>query len=203
MITPYFGTWPEWMAKFQPPEGYDWLLDTNFEKFKQRVKEKLGIDYPGLPGTGKVWDYRCALGLLYEQELQEYDYWGHMDFDMIFGDVNKWFPDHKLEHLDIWSNHNTYVCGCWTLYRNSPEVNALFMQIPNWEQYMIHAEPNGWVEGEYSRMVERSGLKYKYSFYQGDPYNPPFHLKRANGKLFQNDIEIPMLHFRRTKTWPL
>lgn len=196
---------PEWMAHFQPPVGYTWLLDTNLELFKKRVKDKLGFDYPGLPGTGKVWDYRCALGFLYEEEIEGYDFWATMDFDMVFGDVNKWFPDEKLKELDIWSNHNTYVCGCWSLYRNTPAVNNLFFKSHKliWEYNMITPECTGWVETEYSRLVERSGLRYKYSFHQGDPYNPPFNLKKIDGKLFQDDIEIPMLHFRRTKTWPL
>jgi len=203
IITPFFGDMPEWMHLFEPPVGYTWLLDTDLEQFKKRVKDKLGFDYPGLPGTGKIWDYRCALGFLYEEEIEGFDYWGHMDFDMVFGNVDKWFPDEKLKELDIWSNHDTYVCGCFSLYRNTKEVNELFFLSPEWKEQMTSAECTGWVEEGYSRLVEQSGLRYKYSFHQGDPYNPPFNLKKIDGKLFQNDIEIPMLHFRRTKTWPL
>lgn len=203
ILTPYFGELPEWMNKFEPPVGYTWLLDTDLEQFKKRVKDKLGFDYPGLPGTGKVWDYRCALGFLYEEEIEGFDYWSHMDFDMVFGNVDKWFPDEKLKELDIWSNHDTYVCGCWSLYRNCKEVNELFFLSPEWKEQMTTPDCTGWVEKGYSRLLEQSGLRYKYSFHQGDPYNPPFNLKKVDGKLFQNDIEIPMLHFRRTKKFPL
>lgn len=203
LLTPYFGELPSWFDKFEPPVGYEWLLDTNLDSFKKRVKDKLGINYPGEYGTGKVWDYRCALGLLYEDEIKGFDFWGTMDFDMVFGDVNKWFNDETLNTLDIWSNHDTYVCGCWTLYRNNRTVNSVFMQDQYWKSYLVDAEPNGWVEGKYSRIVENSGLRYRYSFFQGDPYHPPFDLKKENGKLFQNNIEIPMLHFRRMKRFPL
>jgi len=226
LITPYFGKFPEWMDKFLPPDGYSWLLDTNLESFKQRVKDKLGIDYPGSWGESKIWDYRCALGLLYEEEIKWFGYWGTMDFDIVFGDVNKFFPDEELKELDVWSNHDTYVAGFWSLYRNCKEVNELFLKHPQWKEILENPTAIGWVEDKYSRLLEESGLRYKYSGdLQGDPYRPPFKLKKENDKLSQlitigngtlgvsgrtkfyyepaEWFEIPMLHFRRSKIWPL
>jgi len=203
ILCPYFGELPDWWDKFQFPKGYEFILDFDFEKFKGRVKTKLGIDYPAEYGMTKIWDYRCALGLLYEEEISGYDFWATCDFDMVFGRVNEWFTDTQLNELDIWSNHDTYVCGCWTLYRNSKMVNGLFMWEQSWKEYLNQPESNGWVEGLYSRLLEKSGLRYKYSFFQGDPYHPPFDLRKEGDKLFQNNIEIPMLHFRRSKRWPL
>src|SRR5258706_7901064 len=144
MITPYFGELPPWMNNFSIPPGYDWLFDRDIEKFRIRVKTKLGIEYPGLPGTGKIWDYRCALGLLYEEEIKSYDFFGHCDFDMVFGDVDKWFDDATLNELDIWSNHDTYICGPWTLYRNTVEVRNLFILHPKWADIMTSPEVTGW-----------------------------------------------------------
>ena len=208
-ITPFFGDFPEWMDKYKAhfeevlrPKGYDWLLDTDFEGFKKRVKDKLGIDYPGLPGTGKVWDYRGVLGFLYEEEIQEYDFWGHTDFDCVYGDVTKWVSDEFLLSLDVHSNHGTYVNGCWSLYRNTKEVNELF-KVPNWQEYLILPSANGWVEGAYSRALESSGLRYKYTFWQGNPYTTEPNLKFENGKLYQDGEEIMMFHFRRSKRWPI
>jgi len=68
---------------------------------------------------------------------------------------------------------------------------------------MIYPDALGWVENEYSRLVETSGIRYKYSFMQGDPFHPPFDVKKEGDKLYQNNIEIPMLHFRRSKVFPL
>lgn len=202
-IMPYFGPLPEWYDKFELPKGYDILLDTDLEGFKKRVKEKLGIDYPGLPGTGKVWDYRCALGLLYEDEIKGYDFWGHTDFDVVFGDVDKWVTDEFLANLDVHSNHDTYVCGCWSLYRNTSRVNNLFMQRMNWQEFLIKPEANGWVEDAFSRMLEFSGLRYKYTFWQGNPWAEKVNLEKRDGKLYQDGQEIMMFHFRHSKVWPL
>ncbi len=204
LICPYFGDFPPWWDKYEWPEGYDYILDTDLEGFKKRVKDKLGIDYPGTYGSCKVWDYRCALGLLYEEELKGYDYWLTCDFDVVFGDVNKFFPDEEIIKWDVWSNHDSYVCGFWSLYKNDPIINSRFMGHPKWKEILEDINIHGWVETEYSRLIERTGVKFKYSGdLQGDPYHPPFNLKKEDGKLFQDGIEIPMLHFRRSKIWPL
>lgn len=200
---PYFGPLPEWYDKYELPAGYEMLLDTDLEGFKKRVKDKLGIDYPGLPGTGKAWDYRAALGVLYDEELKDFEWYGHTDFDVVYGDVNRWVSDEFLGELDIHSNHNTYMCGCWGLYRNTPKVTNLFKTVPNWQEYLIHPEPNGWVEEAFSRAVEQSGLRYKYTFWQGNPWSKHPNIKKENGRLYQDDEEIMMFHFRHSKKWPL
>lgn len=218
MITPYFGKLPEWMGKFEPPKGYDWLLDTDLENFKARVKEKLGIEYPGEYGNPKVWDYRCALGLLYEDEIKDFDFWGHCDFDVVFGDVDHFLPDSWLSQLDIYSGHDEYVCGCFSLYKNRDEVNRLFTNAPNWQKYMIYPDPNGWVEKEFSQLIEHHrayngdlNIRYEFTFRQGNPWvkGKPI-LKKENLRLFQTELsmngvwhEIMFFHFRHSKQWPL
>ena len=203
ILTPFFGDLPEWMDKFESPKGYGWLLDTDLEDFKKRVKRVLDIDYTGEYGSGKPWDYRCALGLLYEEEIKGFGYWGTMDFDMVFGDVDKWFTDKELIKYHVWSNHHSYVNGCWTLYKNCKEVNTLFMNHPDWQDILSVSNPTAWVERSYSRLLEQSGLQYKYSFEQGWPYTVTPNLMLEDGKLYQDGEEIAMFHFRRSKKYPL
>ena len=202
-LMPFFGELPEWYDKYTAPDGYDFLIDQDLDGFKKRVKDKLGIDYPGLPGTGKVWDYRPTLGLLYEDEISGYDFWGHTDFDCVYGDVGKYVTDDFLAELDLHSNHDSYVNGCWSLYRNCAEVNNLFRQYDGWKEKMVHPESNGWVENEYSRILEASGLRYKYTFWQGNPYTTTPNLEKRGKKLYQDGEEIMMFHFRRSKKFPL
>lgn len=182
--------------------GYDILVDTDLEGFKRRVKAKLGLDYPGKPGTGKVWDYRACLGYLYEDELIGYDYWGHTDFDCVYGKIDDFMPDEELSKLDIWSNHDTYMCGAWSLYRNVPKVNQLFMK-GALDKHLGGEEITAWVEGEFSRIVENSGLKYKYTLYQNKNFSDMSKISFDGEKLYDGEKEIMMAHFRRTKAWPL
>jgi hypothetical protein len=210
IITPFFGPLPPWFEEFRwnvnntlLRQGYDWLRIHDLDDFNRRCEEKLGFKSPIVSGQGKLWDYRCALGLLYEEELKEYDYWATMDYDVVFGNVNEWFNDAALRELDVWSNHHSYVCGFWSLYRNSKEVNELFMQHPDWKDILQSPQVTGWVETEFSRLLERSRLRYKYSFKQGWPFTPNPSLHFEYGRLYQDGEEIAMFHFRRSKRWPI
>jgi len=215
LLCPYFGPFPEWMDLFladfvrtMRPQGYTLLLDTDMESFKDRVKEKLGIDYPGVRGSGKVWDYRGSLGVLYSEEIKGFDFYGHCDFDVVWGSINRWASDEVLSELDVYSSHNEYVCGCFSLYRNHKFVNDLFRSYSLWKDHLTIPDPTGWIEQAYSRTLELSGLRYRYDIScQGYPFTDhPVLIKKGN-TLYQiideNWIEIGLFHFRRSKCWPL
>lgn len=215
LICPYFGAFPEWMdlwiadfMRTMKPQGYDLLIDTDLPAFKERAENKLGIKCPIVRGTGKVWDYRGSFGVLYAEEIKGYDFYGHCDFDVVWGNVSKFIPDSELNNLDVYSSHHEYVCGCFSLYRNSSKVNNLFYNCPVWQLRLTNLEPTGWIEQEYSRTLEVSGLKYMYDIEpQGNPFTDSPVLKKEGNSLFQSSahgwMEIGLFHFRRSKKWPL
>lgn len=209
MITPFYGDLPPWFDKFVSnfeatlaKQGYDWLRTHDLDDFNKRCINTFDFQSPIISGSPKVWDYRCALGLLYADYLEGYDYWGHMDFDMVFGEVSAWFPDEEIKKVELWSNHHSYVNGCFSLYRNSTKVNCLFKKIPNWERILQSPVTTGWVEKEYSQQVQRD-LNYRYSFHQGWPYTTEPNLYFRDGRLYQDGEQIAMFHFRRSKRFPL
>ena len=67
--------------------------------------------------------------------------------------------------------------------------------------------PTGWVEEEFSRTLEQSGLKYAYTFEQGNPWTKTPVLKKEGKSLFQEIEgawkEVAFFHFRHSKKWPL
>jgi hypothetical protein len=214
MIVPYFGPFPEWMdiwladfMRTMRPQGYSLLLDTDLPAFKDRVKDKLGIDFPGVRGGAKAWDYRGSLGALYEEEIKGFDFWGHCDFDVVWGQINKWASDQILSELDVYSSHDEYVCGCFSLYRNIQLVNNLFKDSQYWIYNLSNQEPTGWIEKEYSRTLELSGLRYKYDLSpQGNPFTDEPILKKEGDNLYQFIDgfwqELGFFHFRRSKKYP-
>lgn len=224
MITPWFGKLPDWFDQYLAniellkPFGYDWLITTNLGLFKQRVKEKLGLECPIVPGTGKLWDYRASLGVLFEEELTGYEFWGHADFDCVFGRIDHFVPDAKLAELDIWSNHadpkeryGGYICGPWTLYRNVPKINTLFMRHPRWREILSDPTPIGWVEHHdgFTGIVDAAHnageIKRLYTMYQTADLNDGSTLRMVDGALYEGPgtgVERMMSHFKRTKTYP-
>jgi len=221
LLTPFFGEFPPWFDLFladfnrtMKPQGYTLMLDVDLPDFKERVKSKLGIDCRIERGSPKAWDYRGSLGILYEEEIKDYDFYGHCDLDVVWGQINKWASDEALSELDVYSSHSEYVCGCFSLYRNSSGVKNLFYNCPTWQMNLISPEPTGWIERDYSRILEVSGLRYKYDLTpQGNPFTDRPILKKEGDRLFQADMtesggwkEIGLFHFKRSKQnfgWPL
>ncbi len=72
----------------------------------------------------KLCDYKVAYGLIFEDYLKEYDFWGYCDVDVIFGDIRKFITDDILDRYDRILN-----LGHFTLYRNIPCVNRAFMSL--------------------------------------------------------------------------
>lgn len=61
-------------------------------------------------------------GLAFADLLQGYDYWGHVDLDMIYGDLRAFLPPEVLDgHARI------YCRGHLSIFKNTPEVNRYFM----------------------------------------------------------------------------
>ena len=79
----------------------------------------------------KVIDLKPMIAFLLPELVQGYDWWGHVDNDMILGNLGRFFTSELLDRHDI-------ICGIatektWgplTLYRNIPRVNELFWQSP-------------------------------------------------------------------------
>jgi hypothetical protein len=211
LICPYFGELPEWFelwhANVQRLErdGYDLLLETSQHAFAERVGEILGVEYPRGDGR-KVCDFRCAFGLLYADELGDYNYWGHTDLDVIYGRVGHYLPDELLIGYDIFSNHDTYVSGPWSLYRNVPLVNELFWQIDDWEGYLENPVTTGWVETAFSRYVDerhKAGvIVRRYESWQTQNLNNFSSVHWEGERLMEGGDEVMMAHFRRTKVYP-
>ena len=163
-ILPYFGKYPDWLDQWianMEYLNYDYIIYSSLKKFKQRVRDKLGIEPNIEGGTGKVWDYRPALGVLFEEEIKGYDYWGHTDFDCVYGDVDKYMP----KEFDIWSNHHNYICGPWTIYKNDSWINNLFRLCPEWKEIMENPKALGWAEREYTKIVNEY-CNVVYTFHQ-------------------------------------
>jgi hypothetical protein len=207
LICPYFGDLPPWWPLYYREEiprlrreGFDMHVNLNEFDFHMRCMEILGIDPPHMTGTGKIWDFRPALGLLYAEELKGYDWWGHTDFDCVYGRVSAFSLDEILDGCDIYSDcAHGYLAGPWTLYRNVKEVNHLFFD-GEWEQNMLSPKPTAWVETSYTDLAQAS---VRVNIGRSHRWLLPGMLRRDGDRLLHSDVEIPMFHFRRTKEWPL
>ena len=83
----------------------------------------------------KVNDFKPLFAFLFEDLVSGYDWWGHVDNDIILGNVRHFLSDEILDQNDIISRQlkneeredmHKRTWGALTLYRNKPEINELF-----------------------------------------------------------------------------
>lgn len=213
LICPFFGPlpafYPQWRESVRTLErfGYHVLVTQDLEDFNARCGAVLGFPSPIVPGTGKLWDYRCAFGELFAKEIEGYDYWGHTDFDVVYGRVDRYVTEEMLNEkgpngrLDIYSDEDTYIGGHFTLYRNISYVNSFFRECEGWAAFMQDPTPNGWVEFGFS-VAAKKGLNVVLSKNQATRDNRGLELDE-NGYLRQNGREVMLAHFKDQKRWPL
>lgn len=141
IITCYIGKLPQyinlWLKSCANNPAFDFLLVTDqdmevilpsnvcLERCSlNQVKERFQscLDFPiALERAYKLCDYKPIYGLAFADKLEEYDFWGHCDIDMIFGNLKSFITDEKLKNYDRIGSF-----GHLTLYRNNSCINELF-----------------------------------------------------------------------------
>lgn len=213
LVCPYFGEYPPWWKHWLSNTehlrdlGYEFLFDNDEDAFRKRVRRVLDIECPPMWGTGKVWDFRPALGLLYREELTGFDFWGHTDFDCVYGRLDQFVSDEFLQDIDMHSDCRDYVNGPWSLYRNTTQMRELFFEEPLWEELMQEPEPNGWAEFAFSGLIraahDEGQLVKAWTQWQVFEERDLAELWLASeGRLTLRGEEVFMAHFRRTKVYP-
>lgn len=141
IIGVYFGIFPEyfnlWLRSAAENPTVDFIIFTDapaqklpnnvkflpmsFDEIIQRGKEKMNIKI-ALKRPYKCCDLKPAYGLLFSDYLEGYDYWGHCDFDLIWGNLQYFFEKYHLEKYDKF-----LPLGHLCLYKNTEENNRRFM----------------------------------------------------------------------------
>jgi len=140
-VIPYFGKLPKgfemWLLSCGANETIDWILYTDDRtvydfpvnvKVKycsyDEIKEKIQSLYNFKISISKPWklcEFKPAYGEIFSEDIQGYDFWGHCDMDLIWGDIRKFITDEILDKYE-----KIGFQGHSTLYKNTPEVNARY-----------------------------------------------------------------------------
>jgi len=129
----YFGLWLK-SCEYNPSVDFWVITDQEIEhcpknvvlhkmqmsELRKRASAALGMDV-ALNRPYKCCDLRPAYGVIFADLISEYDYWGHCDIDLIFGDIRQYLTDNELEKYDKFG-----AMGHLSLYRNCDKVNHAF-----------------------------------------------------------------------------
>jgi hypothetical protein len=94
-------------------------------EFSVLASEKLGFTID-IKFSYKLCDFKPAYGLIFSDFIEDYDYWGQSDIDIIYGNIRGFITDDMLSEFDFISVRHDYTTGCFALYKNSHFINNLF-----------------------------------------------------------------------------
>lgn len=98
------------------------IVRTTFPELVKSIQNKFDFKI-AIPQSYKLCDFRPAYGDLFQEYIKDYDFWGHCDNDLIFGDIRKFITEDILESYD-----RILIRGHFTLYRNTLEVNRAYKE---------------------------------------------------------------------------
>lgn len=143
IILPYFGKFNNyfkfWLESCANNKNISWMIFTDekipeiypknvtfiemtLEKlkkiFEKKLKTKINLERPY-----KLCDYKPYYGYLFSEYLQDADFWGYCDCDLIFGDILKFITEDQLKKYD-----KILRTGHLSLIRNKKEINENFLK---------------------------------------------------------------------------
>lgn len=141
LLSPYYGTFPNyfqiWLESAAQNKNIDFYIisdsEFNYKLFnniflikkslndiKNKIEHIIGTS-ANLDKPYKLCDYRPAYGLIFDDIVKNYEYWGWCDPDIIWGNLN------LLLTNDIFDNYEVIGgCGQLTIMKNTFKLNHYF-----------------------------------------------------------------------------
>ncbi len=148
LIFPYFGTLPPqyrmWResALRNPSVDFMFFTDADIIPAKNIIVHKMffcefqkivqnAFDFTiVLDRPYKLCEYKQSYGYILKDYINEYDFWGFGDLDLVYGNIRTFLTDNVLQHKFIlgW--------GHFTLLHNDEDTNTYFMkQVSGYQSY--------------------------------------------------------------------
>jgi hypothetical protein len=118
----------------QLPENVRLILKT-LPELSQLATDKLGFSVD-IRFPYKLCDFKPAYGLLFYDIVKDYDFWGHGDIDVIFGDIRGFISDDILDHHDLICVRHDYLTGYFQLFRQNDKLNHLFTKSKDYQKVL-------------------------------------------------------------------
>ena len=219
LIIPYFGKFPNYfylhLISIKHNPDFTWFFFTDddteydyppnakvfymsFDEMRSLVQSKFDFRI-ALEKPYKLCDFKPAYGYIFGEYLKEYDYWGHCDLDVIWGDLNKYLKDKLSENYDL-----LYREGALRLYKNDDNINRLYKEkgsIFNYKEVFSHKESYGFDEAlGIQRIAERKQVKLYVNdndVADIDAFVGPLYIRRVCKKRWKDEAGI----FRSIKNY--
>ncbi len=198
------------------------FVKKSLDEIKKLTSEKLDLAFQ-MDFPYKLCDLRPAYGVVFDDFIKGYDFWGYCDIDVIFGKIRNFMTSEVLDHYDVVSPRHGYLLGAFTLFRNTQKINELYKQSKDYKKvfssskhycfdetnfvyepfirevspYDIHTE----IESMTHVVKKLNHQKYIHAYFDFHVIDGmPGYLKWENGTLtYKDKIEAMLYHLARFK----
>jgi hypothetical protein len=174
-VVVYFGKWPIWFPAFlhscKENPTINWIFFTDcgspthhspnvvfyhktLPQMRELFRKKIGKDTV-LESAYKIPDYKPAFGIVFDDYLNGFDFWGHCDVDIIWGDIRKYTTEELLDKYDIFSTRKGRISGHFSLFRNTLSINQLFRQSSEFTEVKRQVKCRAFDEEGMTRLIAR------------------------------------------------
>ena len=181
MIIPFFGEQPDYLPLFlkscvpatrfrfhifsdtappnDTPENVTWHKSSHEETYR---RANLVTGCSAVPASlHAICNLRPFFPLMYPEAIQDAEYWGYCDLDVMFGDIDRVLTEFERSNADGFTSHWKYCVGHFTFFRNNAKVNRIGFEIENWnsavgESVCVHIDEFGIFEA-----ARRTGIKIR------------------------------------------
>ena len=151
IVNTFFGPPPAWLPAFfrscQGNPDVRWLIYADFDvptpanvtirpltldEFNERASAAVGTAITiERSRIRKICDFKPVYGLMFADDLREYDWWAFSDLDVVWGDIRRFVTDDLLNAHIVVSPRQRKLGGHGTFVRNTEATNRLFTIVPD------------------------------------------------------------------------
>lgn len=128
------------------------IIPFTLSQFNKLATQKLDFEVV-VQNPYKLCEFKPAFGFLFSEYLQEYDFWGMTDIDVIYGRIREFITPEILDTYDVICVRNDYITACCMLFRNTDYVNSLFKKSKDYEMVFTTSRYFGFDETNFEQQT--------------------------------------------------
>jgi len=196
------------------------IVQFSLEAFNILASQQLNLDIK-ITNAYKICDFKPAFGVIFQNEISSYDFWGVCDIDLVFGRIREFMTQELLNDYDVISVKDSFPSGYFLLFRNHTIVNHLFEKSKDYKHIFTTNDNYCFDEcgGAYDEVIsginildvptetesihhvlvkERSNIRVHFDLFIIE--GTPGRIKWDNGILsYKNEYEVLLYHFSSYK----
>lgn len=198
------------------------IIKSSLDDIKRKTEDIVGFEV-SLERAYKLCDYRPLYGQIFKSDLENYDFWGYCDLDIMMGNIRTFITDDVLDKYD---KINRW--GHLSFHRNTKECNSRYL-LPSrrysYKQILSNTRDFGFDEYDYTHIYndnkfpililkdeEYADIRARFNRFrtQGINYDQQI-FYWDNGKVFRKFVndgktyceEYLYIHFKKRGSLPL